>query len=173
MAISKQTQKLEVRRKEAVRFVLQDKEKVREVARRFRVTPQAIYKWCWRYEEHGDDGLRSKARPGRPGRLTPQEKKKLEKILLRGAERAGFSTDLWTCPRICEVIHLKFGIRYHVDHIGRLLHSLGWSPQRPARKAIERDEKRIQNWVRYTWPRIKKKPGRKRPGSFSSMSPES
>jgi transposase len=45
-----------------------------------------------------------------------------------------------------------------VDHIGRLLHSLGWSPQKPQRKAIERNEEQIQQWIKVDWPRIKKKP---------------
>jgi putative transposase len=56
------------------------------------------------------------------------------------------------------LIFSLFGIRYHVDHIGRLLHSLGWSPQRPQRRAVERNEREIQRWVKEEWPRIKKKP---------------
>jgi transposase len=65
---------------------------------------------------------------------------------------------LWTCPRVTHLIRKEFNVTYHVDHIGRLLHSLGWSPQKPERRAIERDEKSIRNWVRYTWPHLKKKP---------------
>jgi transposase len=49
-------------------------------------------------------------------------------------------------------------VRYHVDHVGRLLHSLGWSPQKPQRRAIERNEEKIQQWIKVDWPRIKKKP---------------
>jgi transposase len=78
--------------------------------------------------------------------------------LARGAQAAGFATDLWTCPRVAALIQSRWGIWYHVDHICRLLHTLGWSPQRPARVAIERDEERIRTWVRGDWPRIKKKP---------------
>jgi transposase len=80
----------------------------------------------------------------------------LETILLRGARGAGFSTDLWTCPRIVQVIQKVFGVCYHVDHIGRILRSLGWSPQKPQRWAIERDEAAIQRWVKADWPRVKK-----------------
>jgi transposase len=82
----------------------------------------------------------------------------LEKALLKGARAAGYATDLWTCPRVAELIARRFGVRYHVDHIGRLLHSLGWSPQKPTRRAIERDEAGIQRWIKEEWPRIKKKP---------------
>ena len=77
--------------------------------------------------------------------------------LLLGAQAAGFATDLWTCPRVTELIEKQFGVRYHVDHVGRLLHALGWSPQRPERRAAERDEAAIQNWIKSDWPRIKKK----------------
>ncbi len=77
-------------------------------------------------------------------------------ILLRGAGEAGYMTDLWTCPRIVQVIEKAFGVRYHVDHIGRILHSLGWSPQKPQRRAVERDEAVIQTWAKVDWPRVKK-----------------
>jgi transposase len=83
---------------------------------------------------------------------------RLEKKLLKGAQAAGFPTDLWTCPRVARLISSLFGVTYHVDHIGRLLHMLGWSPQKPERRAIERDEEKIRQWVKHQWPRIKKKP---------------
>jgi putative transposase len=69
---------------------------------------------------------------------------RLEKKLLKGAQAAGFPTDLWTCPRVARLISSLFGVTYHVDHIGRLLHMLGWSPQKPERRAIERDEAKIR-----------------------------
>jgi transposase len=65
---------------------------------------------------------------------------------------------LWTCPRVAQVIRREFGVRYHVDHIGRLLRSLGFTPQKPERRARERDESAIQRWVKQDWPRIKKTP---------------
>ncbi len=77
-------------------------------------------------------------------------------MLLRGAKAAGFPTDLWTCPRIAKVIEERFGVHYHVDHIGRMLHALGWSPQKPQRRALERDEEAIGRWTKEDWPRIKR-----------------
>ncbi len=71
---------------------------------------------------------------------------------------AGYPTDLWTCPRIAQVIHRRFGIRYHVDYLPRLLTSLGFSCQKPERRAIERDEPAIARWMQRDWKRIKKKP---------------
>lgn len=76
---------------------------------------------------------------------------------MRGARAAGFATDLWTCPRVAEVIRRAWGIRYHVDHIGRLLRSMGWTPQKPQRRARERDEDTIRRWVKVEWPRVKKR----------------
>jgi transposase len=96
--------------------------------------------------------------PGRPSRLDPKAKRRLEKALLRGAVAAGFPTDLWTCPRVARLIEEHLGITYHVDHVCRLLHSLGWSPQKPQRRAIERDEEEIRRWVKQEWRRIKKEP---------------
>ena len=77
---------------------------------------------------------------------------------MEGAESAGFSSNLWTCPRVAGIIRKRFRVRYHVDHIGRLLRSMGWTPQKPQRRAVERDEEAIQRWIKQDWPRIKKKP---------------
>ena len=82
----------------------------------------------------------------------------MEQWLLKGAQAVGFPTDLWTCPRVAQLIRERLGVSYHVDHVCRVLHGLGWSPQRPSRRAIERDESAIQNWICAEWPRIKKKP---------------
>lgn len=160
MKVSKRAQRLENRRKEAVQLMRKRRKTVREVAMQYKVTTQSVYKWLWQYQKEGIEGLSSKKRPGRPGKLDNQKKERLAVLLLRGAQKAGFPTDLWTCPRISEVVWQAFGIHYHAHHIPKLLRSMGWSPQRPVRKAIERDEKRIHNWIQVQWPRIKKKPGK-------------
>ena len=76
--------------------------------------------------------------------------------LLKGAKANGFPTDLWTCPRIAQVIEARYGVHYHVDHIVRLMASLGFSAQKPEKQAAERDEERIARWVALDWLRIKK-----------------
>lgn len=151
---------LEQRRMKAVSRVLEEGLAQAETARRIGVSPRVMNAWVQRYRKDGEKGLKARPNTGRPPKLMATRKKRLEAILVKGAAAAGFSTDLWTCPRINEVIRRTFGVSYHVDHIGRLLHALGWSPQKPQRKAIERDEKAIRRWVRRQWPRIKKKPGR-------------
>ena len=90
--------------------------------------------------------------------MSAGQKRQLERSLLKGAQRAGFPTDLWTCPRIGDLIQRRFAVEYHVHHIGRLLRSMGWTPQKPEKRARERDEKAVQKWIREDWSRIKKKP---------------
>ena len=117
--------------------------------------------------------MRARPTPGRPPKLTAQHKRRLEALLLKGAQAAGFDTDLWTCPRVAEVVRQRFSVDYHVDHVGRLLHELGWSAQLPTRHAVERDEAAIGRWVHQTWPRVKKTPAAAARRSSSSTKPDS
>ena len=148
-------EELEQRRIHAIALLKKDYQPV-DVARMIGVDRRSVRRWKAAYLEAGDRAIKAKP-AGRPQKLNNKAQKQLERKLLRGAKAAGFPTDLWTCPRVAQLILAFFGIRYHVDHIGRLLRSLGWSPQRPQRKAIERDEQEIQRWVKQQWPLIKKK----------------
>jgi transposase len=73
----------------------------------------------------------------------------------------GFPSELWTCPRIAQVIQRRYGVSYHVDHLPKLMKALGFSVQRPERQARERDEQALGNWIEKVWPSLKKRP----PGS--------
>ncbi|MCZ7564519.1 MAG: IS630 family transposase [Burkholderiales bacterium] len=126
-----------------------------EVARRVGVDRRSVRRWKAAARKHGEAAVRARAAPGRPQKLKAHQKRRLEALLLKGPLATGFDTDLWTCPRVTELIKERFGISYHVDHVGRLLHDLGWSPQKPARRALERDEREIRRWVREDWPRVK------------------
>lgn len=128
-----------------------------QVAQMLGVSRRSVDRWQTAYKAQGEKGICSRPSPGRPEKLDSKSKAKLEKMLLKGAQTCGFETDLWTCPRVREIIRQHFGIIYHVDHIGRLLHAMGWSPQKPQRQAVERDEEAIQTWVKQDWPKIKKK----------------
>lgn len=68
----------------------------------------------------------------------------------------GYRTDLWTTWRVAEVIRRHLGVRYHPNHVRRLLVGLGWSYQKPERRARERDEAAIERWKRVRWPAVKK-----------------
>lgn len=132
---------------------------VGEVARRVGVDRRSVHRWQTSFAQAGREGLSSRPAPGRPRRLDDRQRQQLTEALLKGAIAAGYPNDLWTCPRVADVIRRRFRVRYHVDHIGRLLRTLGFSPQRPERRARERDEEAIQGWVRVDWPRVKKTPG--------------
>ena len=129
-----------------------------EVARRVGVDRRSVRRWKAAARRRGEAGVRAKPTPGRPCKLTAKHKRRLEALLLKGAQAAGFDTDLWSCPRVAELVQRRFGVDYHVDHVGRLLHELGWSPQLPTRHAVERDEAAIRRWVHKAWPRVKKTP---------------
>ena len=148
---------MERRRQRAI-ALLQDGRPPVEVARLVRVDRRSVRRWNAAHRQQGVAGVAARPVPGRPSKLTARHRARLEALLLRGAEASGFASDLWTCPRVAQVIRQRFGIRYHVDHIGRLLRALGWTPQRPTRRAWERDEAAIQRWVKQDWPHIKKKP---------------
>ena len=156
---------LEVRRRIAGRLLEQGKG-IREVARLVGAAPGSVLRWKQALEEGGKEALAAKPHPGRPPRLTTEQKEGLKAILLLGPRAAGFSTDLWTLSRIAQVINSHFGVKYHPGHVWHILHDMGWSPQKPERRARERDEEAIQRWREEEWPRIEKKPTTK--GGVSS-----
>ena len=157
MRPSGSAQELQRRRQRAIKLLDQGYMPV-EVAERVGVDRRSVRRWKSAYRIKGAKGIEAKPPPGRPAKLSPKHKDRLEKVLLKGAQAAGFPTDLWTCPRIAQVIRKRFGVSYHVDHVCRLLHAMGWSPQKPTRRAIERDEEAIAQWIKIQWPRAKKKP---------------
>lgn len=128
-----------------------------EIARRLGVTPQAAYRWHLLYTKGGADALKKHPHTGRPPSLTDSQKKKLTKLLLAGAVLSGYSTDLWTTERVKAVVKRIFGITYTTVGIWKLLHKMGFSWQRPKRRAKERDEKVIADWLMNTWPKLKKR----------------
>jgi transposase len=129
-----------------------------DVARTLNVDRRSVRRWRAAHDAQGRAGLRAKPVPGRPCKLSVRQRERLRTILLNGAIRAGYRTDLWTCARVTDVITERFGVDYHVNHVGRLLGALGFSPQKPERRARERDEDAIRTWVRSDWPRVKKTP---------------
>lgn len=150
-------EQLEQRRRQAI-ALLDEGHSTKVVARTLRVHWRNVQRWRAAYRKDGISGIVAQPAPGRPARLSSTDKDRLEKYLLGGAQAAGFPTDLWTCARITQMIRMRFGVQYHADHVNRLLHAMGWSAQKPERRAIERDEENIAQWVKVEWPRIKKKP---------------
>ena len=95
--------------------------------------------------------------PGPTPRLSPDQRARLPELLAWGAEAYGFLGDVWTAKRVATVIEQEYGVRYHPDHVGRLLRALGWSVQKPVTRATQRDEAAITAWCEHRWPEVKKK----------------
>lgn len=146
---------LEARRLRAARLFAKGARQA-DAVHRLRVSRQTASRWYQAWRRDGEAGLRGAGRAGRKPRLDAAALKRLEAALLQGPTAWGFATHLWTLQRIALVIGKLFHVRYSVPQTWRLLHQLGWSRQRPARRARERDEPTIARWVRTTWPRIKK-----------------
>ena len=147
----------ERRRRQAIELLRKGHKPV-EVARTLGVDRRSVRRWNAAFRGEGMRALRSRRNTGRPTKLSHEARTQLREVLLNGACKAGFSSDLWTCPRVLTVIKKQFGVRYHVDYLPRLLRSLGFTPQKPQRRAIERNRTRIRGWKYVQWPRIKKKP---------------
>lgn len=148
---------LERRRRRAIELLEEGFQPV-EVASQLGVDRRSVRRWKAAYRKGGETAIQARPAPGRPSALDDKAKARLERLLLKGAKAAGFPTDLWTCPRVAEVIAERFGVEYHVDHIGRLLRGMGFSPQKPTRRAVERDEAAIKRWAKTDWSRVKKTP---------------
>jgi transposase len=126
------------------------------------VSEAAVSRWFTIACRDGVEGLRSRPGPGRVPRLTTEQKRLIPEFLWHGPEAYGFRGQVWTCARIALVIEEEFGVRYHKDHVGRLLKELGWTPQIPIRRAIQRDESAIERWRAEVWPDLLKRARRER-----------
>jgi transposase len=126
------------------------------IARALDVTEGAVSQWLARVRTQGLPSLQRRKPPGRKARLSPEQKEQIKPLLAQGAPAFGFIGDVWTRRRVQAVIRDKFGVGYHVSHIGRLLHALGYSRQKPEIKATQRDEAAITDWKQREWPRLKR-----------------
>jgi transposase len=141
---------LERRRRRAVDAVASG-EKPEAVARALGVTRASVYRWLELSKRI--DGLAAKPHPGPAPRLSATQYQRLESLLLEGAKAHGWSTQLWTCARIVVLIQRHFGVSFHHDHVGRILRErLNWTPQKPRRRARERDEAAIKHFKQVRFP---------------------
>jgi transposase len=129
-----------------------------EAARRIGCGASSVMRWLHARRRGGEKALKVRFSPGRPLKLQRKQKQHLIRLLVKGAMARGYRTNLWTTTRIAQLIEEEFGVRYHPNHIGRLMQRLGWSHQKPERRALERDDAAIEQWKRQKWPGIKKKP---------------
>ena len=118
----------------------------------------SVTRWRQTYEAGGQEAMVAKPHPGGVSRLTPGQRKRLIGMLLQGPGKHGYGTELWTLARVAEVIAVTFGVEYHPSAVWHILRAMGWTCQKPERRARERDEQAIAGWRREEWPRIKKRP---------------
>jgi transposase len=131
-----------------------------DIARELGVAHQTVSDWHAQWRQGGKEALRGAGRAGRRPKLSPEQLAEVEKALEAGAKANGYATDLWTLKRVTEVIARVTGVTYHPGHVWRILREqLGWTRQRPARRAVERDDEAIDAWVHTRWPKVKKVPG--------------
>jgi transposase len=133
-----------------------------DIAEALGVSKSAVSHWLAIAQRQGIDALLSHPSPGPPPKLTPQQKRCIPDFLSHGAEAYGFRGDVWTCGRIAWVIEQEFGVGYHKGHVARLLQDLGWTPQVPLARAIQRDEAAIQRWRVEVWPELRRRARRER-----------
>jgi len=127
-----------------------------EVSHRVGTSIASVSRWHHALMEGGPAALAAKPVPGRPRKLSTFECSQLLDLLLEGAMAYGYPNELWTLKRIARLILKEFGVRYHPNHVWRILRGLRWSCQVPERRPVQRDEEQIEHWKRYKWPHIKK-----------------
>jgi transposase len=134
----------------------------RNAAAALGVREETISRWMARARCGGPDALLAHPGSGHPPKLTDDQKRLIPEFLWHGPEAYGFRGEVWTCARVAQVIAGEFGVRYHKDHVGRLLKELRWTPQMPIRRAIQRDERAIQSWRIEVWPQLRRRAKRER-----------
>jgi transposase len=155
---------LEARRLTAIRRVGEGWTQ-QEVAAFLGVHSVTVAKWVARHRTDGDDGWKSKPTPGRPRFRTALQEREVLGWLGDSPTEHGFRTDLGTARRVAELVHGQFGVRFHPNDLREWLAARNGTPQKPARRARQRDQAAIDRWVANDWPRIQKRRGTSTPTS--------
>jgi transposase len=143
---------LERRRRRAVDLVGRGEPRAM-VARILGVHPKTLARWL--RLSRRPHGLDAKPQGGPRPRLSDDQLRQLERLLLQGARAHGWHNQLWTAARVARLIERRFGLRYHPEHVRKILkRRLGWTSQKPRRKARERDDKEVERWLGDEHPRI-------------------
>jgi transposase len=146
---------LEYRRRLAVRQVV-DGYSSEEVADFLGVDPRSVRRWVTAFLEHGEDALTARPTSGRPPKLNGEQELTVLSWLLDSAVDHGFTTECWTAPRVAQLIHQHFGVKFHPRSLNLWLRARGFTPQKPCCIAQERDPEAIAHWVQFDWRRIQR-----------------
>lgn len=155
MSTYRTRKQMEQRRRRAIALLDQAYTQA-EAARMLDVTPGAVSQWKKRRDEHGLTALKAKPHPGPTPKLSDGHCRKLLRLLKQGPVRHGYQTERWTLPRVVDLIQRHFGVTYDQSGVWHVLNRLGWSCQKPEKRARERNEAAIKRWRTRQWPRIKK-----------------
>jgi transposase len=128
------------------------------IAEALGVSKGAVSQWLSRAKADGPQALCHRKPPGRRSKLTHQQRLQLLELLTQGPQALGFRGDVWTQPRVAQIIRRHFGVQYHPSQVGRILKQYAWSRQKPLRRASQRDEAAIRHWKEERWPVLKKRP---------------
>lgn len=134
----------------------------RDIAEALDVSEVTVSDWLALVRDGGPEALRARPSPGPPPKLTASQRRSIPELLWHGPEAYGFRGLVWTCARVAHVIEEEFGVRYNKGHVGRILKALRWTPQKPIKRAIQRDEEAIIRWRVETWPELRRKARRER-----------
>jgi transposase len=138
-----------------------------EIASLLKAPRSCVAEWLRNYETHGTDGLLEGHRSGRPTSLTELQRIELADFIESGPIAYGFTGGVWTGPMVARVIEDEFGVHFSAFHVRRILHTMGFSVQRPKRVLARADPEQQDRWRRYVYPNIKKKPAPLEPPSSS------
>jgi transposase len=140
----------------------QDGCKQRGIAAALDVSAGAVSRWLSAARRGGAAAICSRPRRGAIPMLTPAQRDLIPDFLWHGTEAYGFRGEVWTCARVAQVIEEEFGVSYSKSQVSRILKGLGWTPQIPITRAIQRDEEAIEQWRVDLWPELKKRARRER-----------
>jgi len=134
-----------------------------EIADFLGVDPSSVRRWLIAFHRRGLPGLTARPVAGRPAKLTPTQEKVVLRWLADSPTAHGFATELWSGPRIAQLIQQEFGVQFHPKYLPAWLRARDFTPQKPLRVPRERDPAVIAAWLADGWPRVKKRPPGRRP----------
>lgn len=126
------------------------------IAQAFGLTQGWVSRTLTKYRLRGATALQEGKRTGAPARLSAEQLTELVNQLSKGPEFHGFQGAIWTRPRVNEVIKTCFGVSYDPSQVGRLLKKVGWSRQKPQKKARQQDAQTVAHWRQERLGELKK-----------------
>lgn len=148
---------LEERRLYFLQLLEADQHTTQELAEFLGVSMSTIRNWKYRLRHRGSDTLQATVTSGRPQAISQEQRDILKRLINEGAQVHGFPDSSWTTLRVRDIIGRQFDIWHHRDHVRRILHQLGFSRQKPDKRALEQNPDAVATWIQTTIPELKKK----------------